>query len=314
MFTVTEVRSGDSTIEYREEKISGLRCKISPERINRRLDVAYVPPSQPVPCPFCAGQVEKVTPCFPDGTRIRIGESLTFPNLFPFAEWHTVTVVTRAHTVENFEPRQVQDAFMGQMASLSGHEGYPSLNWNYLPSAGASIAHPHMQGMVDRRPPALAERYLRGGYQYLMRHGRSYWDDLLLKERHSNRFLFGNEISWLAQAVPLGEREVRAILPVSCMADFEPYIGSFIEGFLSILAMYRSLGTHAFNMSIFFDREASLHGFSAFCSVISRINPNVSSISDTAFMERLHQEPVILTLPEELAAYYRKGWKSGVQV
>ncbi|MBN1105996.1 MAG: galactose-1-phosphate uridylyltransferase [Deltaproteobacteria bacterium] len=308
MFGTTVVRSGNSVIECREEWISGIRCKISPERINRRLNVAYVPPPQPVSCPFCPGHVEKMTPCFPDGTRISIGESLTFPNLFPFAEWHTVTVITRAHQVDEFRPGQMRDALTGLITSLSGHDGYPSLNWNYLPSAGASLAHPHLQGMVDRRPSALAERYLRGGDRYFARHGRSYWHDLVEEERNGKRFLFGDEIIWIAQAVPLGEREVRAVLPFSGMAEFEPYLEPFVEGLLSILAMYRSLGTHAFNMSIFFDRQASSHRFSAFCSLISRINPNPAAISDTAFMERLHQEPVILTLPEELGAYYAKGW------
>lgn len=307
MFSTTVIRSGNGVIEVREEKISGLRCKISPERIHRRLDADYISLPGEVPCPFCQEKVEQVTPTFADGTRIRVGESLTFPNLFPFAEWHTVTVITRDHMVSEFEPRQLQDAFRGQIISLSRSEGYPSLNWNYLTSAGASIVHPHLQGMVDRRPSALAERYMKGSYQYLMRHGRSYWDDLLEKERQSERYLFGDEIIWIAQAVPLGEREIRAVLPVSGLDDFEPYLDTFIEGLLSVIAMYRSLGTHAYNMSLFFDRRNSSRGFSAFCSIISRLNPNASSLSDTAFMERLHLEPVILTLPEELAAYYRQG-------
>ena len=307
MFTSTTVRSGDHVIEYRQEQISGIRCKISPERLNRRLDVAYVPPTLIPPCPFCPGQVEEVTPCFPGGTRIVRGESLTFPNLFPYAEMHTVTVITRAHHVEEFKPRQVSDALEGMVESLEEHEGYASLNWNYLPSAGASIAHPHLQGLADRRPPALAERYLEGGFRYLLEHGHSYWDDFLCAERTGPRYLFGDEVCWLAQAVPLGEREVRAILPISCMNDFEPYIETFVKGLLSILSMYRSLGTHAFNMSLFFDRPGASRGFSAFCSVISRINPNASSTSDSAFMERLHQEPVILTLPEELSAYFSKS-------
>ncbi|MDD1707163.1 MAG: galactose-1-phosphate uridylyltransferase, partial [Methanoregulaceae archaeon] len=76
---------------------------------------------------------------------------------------------------------------------------------------------------------------------------------------------------------------------------------------LRILQVYQSLGTHAFNMSLFFDRTVNRNGFSAFCSMISRINPNASSTSDTAFMERLHNEPVILTLPEEFASNFRNG-------
>lgn len=307
MFTITDVGSGGSRIQFREEHVSGLRCKISPARLNRRLDEAYVPPSVPARCPFCEGEVERVTPTFSTGTRIVVGESLTFPNLFPFAEWHTVTVISRKHNVEEFSTRQLADALTGQMQSLWEHSGYPSINWNYLPSAGASIAHPHLQGLVDRRPAVLAERYIEGGFRFLLKHGENYWDRLIEHERASERFLFGDEICWIAQAVPVGEREVRAILPVSTMPDFEPYIGSFVEGLLSVLRMYRSLGTHAFNMSLFFDSRKRDNGFRGFCSIISRINPNLSSTSDSAFMERIHQEPVILTLPEELGQYYRNG-------
>jgi len=307
MFTITEIRSGNSTVQVREEHVSGLRCRISPERLNRRIDSAYVVPPVPDQCPFCEGEVERVTPTFPDGTRIPVGESLTFPNLFPFAEWHTVTVISRAHHVGEFSRRQVEDALVGQTLSLRGRDGYPSVNWNYLPSAGASIAHPHLQGLVDRRPAVLAERYMKGGFRYLLKHGENYWDSLVEQERDSERFLFGDEICWIAQAVPLGEREVRAVFPVSTLPEFEPYIGTFAEGLLSVLRMYRSLGTHAFNMSLFFDSRKTGNVFRGFCSVISRINPNASSMSDSAFTERIHQEPVILTLPEELGQFYRNG-------
>ena len=40
--------------------------------------------------------------------------------------------------------------------------------------------------------------------------------------------------------------------------------------------------------------------------MISRINPNPSSTSDSAFMERLHLEPVVMTLPEDLGKFYKK--------
>jgi hypothetical protein len=71
--------------------------------------------------------------------------------------------------------------------------------------------------------------------------------------------------------------------------------------------MYRRLGTHAFNMAVIFEKTRTNYGFCAFCSIISRINPNALSTSDSAFMERLHVEPVILTLPEDLGRYYRNG-------
>jgi hypothetical protein len=106
--------------------------------------------------------------------------------------------------------------------------------------------------------------------------------------------------------VPLGEKEIRGILPVSHPGELGPVIRELAGNLLDIIAFYRELGTRAFNLALFFDREGSDRGFSAFCSVIARINPNPLSLSDSAFMERLHLEPVILTLPEDLARMYRE--------
>lgn len=305
MFSVTEVTVGENRLELREELLTGHRCKIAPARLNRRLDTVYRPPPPAPDCPFCPDKVFSATPTFGGGDRIRIGESVTFPNLFPFAEWHTVTVITARHDAGVFSRTELLDAFSGQLRAFTGIEGYKSINWNYLPSAGASIVHPHLQGLADRRPPAIAESYLLGGVRYLIRNGCTYWDALAASECNSPRYLFGDELFWYAHHVPLGEREVRCILPVSTCEEFPPYLESFVDGLLRILSFYRELGTYAFNMSLFFDKRKNPNGFTSFCSIISRINPNASSTSDTAFMERLHLEPVILTLPEDLGRDFR---------
>ena len=307
MFTVTEIPAGTHTLQVREEMLTGLRCKISPERLTRGIDSPYTPPVEASGCPFCRDRIFSVTPTFSDGSRICIGESVTFPNLFPFGEWHTVTVVTARHHADTFSRREINDALSGQVQSLIEAPGYKSINWNYLPSAGASIAHPHLQGLVDRRPPVIVERYMQGGIRYLAEHGRTYWEDVRSSEVATDRYLFGEELFWYAQPVPVGEREVRCIFPVSTIEEFPAFIESFARGFLTVISMYQKLGTHAFNMSIFFDRERASNGFSAFCSIISRMNPNTSSMSDSAFMERLHLEPVILTTPEDVGEYYRTG-------
>jgi len=304
MFSVTDVATGRGILQYRQEHLTGLRCRISPERLKRHIDQPLALPPESPDCPFCREKIFSVTPVFPDGSRIIRGESVTFPNMFPFASWHTVTVITRDHMVPSFTRQQVADALHAQAESLLRFEGYPSINWNYLPSAGASIIHPHMQGIADRQPSWLVERYLAAGKEYTSGNGKSYWNDLREQERSSDRYLFGDEILWSAHAVPLGEREVRGMLPVQCMDELESYIEPLASGILEILSLYRKLGTHAFNMAIFFGREKT-DGFQAFCSLISRINPNPLSTSDSAFMERLHNEPVILTLPEDLGRYYR---------
>ena len=306
MFTVREVVTSKGILQYREEQFTGIRCRISPERLNRHIDQELFKYANTEECPFCRDRVFSVTPVFPDGYRIIRGESVTFPNLFPFDESHIVTVITREHFVESFTRQQIVDALSGQIESLKLGDGYASINWNYLPSAGASLVHPHMQGLSESRPSPIVEKYLLAGKTYYREYKKNYWESVKDEERVSDRYLFGDEIFWSAHAVPLGEREVRGILPVSTICELENYIDLLAGDILEILRMYRKLGTHAFNMSIFFDKSVGKNRFSAFCSIISRINPNPSSTSDSAFMERLHLEPVIMTLPEDLGKFYKK--------
>lgn len=307
MFVIEERQNGAFPLQYRRERLTGLSCTISPGRLLRGLDRPIPTAVQaPTDCPFCPDRIEAETPTFPDGTRIRRGESVTFPNRYPFAERHTVGVICRAHGVERVAERQLTDVLEGLAASLEGAPGYPSINWNHLASAGASMAHPHLQGLADRRPSRVPGLYIDAAARYRARHGRRYRDDLAEQEAVSDRWLFGGEIPFVASAVPLGEREVRGLLPVATLDEAGPYLPPLAEGICRVVDFYRSLGTQAFNVSIFFDRRGPDRGFSAFCSVIARINPNPLSISDSAFMERLHQHPVVMTLPEELGARYRR--------
>jgi UDPglucose--hexose-1-phosphate uridylyltransferase len=305
MFTERIVETGKGRLHLRRETLTGLSCRISSERSKRGIDRSASLEFSPDGCPFCGGNLTSDTPVFADGRRILVGESVTFPNLYPFAEWHTVTVISREHTVSTFSMEQLVDAFTGQLESLGSHAGYASINWNFLPSAGASLAHPHLQGLVDSQPSPLAARYIAGSAEYRRDHDRRYGDDLRKAEREAGRILMDGRILWLANPVPLGEKEIRGILPIAHLSDLGPFIEDLTCGLLEIIAFYKKLGTHAFNFSLFFDTEGCDRGFSAFCSIIARINPNQLSISDSSFMERLHLEPVILTMPEDLARMYR---------
>ncbi|MEN6342601.1 MAG: galactose-1-phosphate uridylyltransferase [Methanospirillum sp.] len=306
MFVIEERRNGTSPLQYRRERLTGLSCTISPGRLLRGLDHPIAPPTPPAQdCPFCPGRLDAETPTFSDGTRIRRGESVTFPNRYPFAERHTVGVICRSHEVERITVRQLADALEGVAVSLEGARGYPSINWNYLASAGASMPHPHLQGLADRRPSRIQRLYIDASARYRARRGSRYWDDLSSHEAGTDRWLFGGEVPFIASAVPLGEREVRGLLPVATLEEAGPYLEPLASGICRVLDLYRSFGTQAFNVAVFFDRAGSHRGFSAFCSMIARINPNPASISDSAFMERLHQHPVVMTLPEELGLRYR---------
>ena len=71
--------------------------------------------------------------------------------------------------------------------------------------------------------PVLLNIYLAASEQYRKKQGRNYWDAVREQERSSDRYLFGDEILWSAHAVPVGEREVRGILPISTLDEMENY-------------------------------------------------------------------------------------------
>jgi len=159
MFSVREVVTSRGTLQYRKEHLTGLRCRISPDRLKRQIDQSLCLSSNADGCPFCHDAVLTVTPTFPEGNRIIRGESVTFPNLFPFGEGHVVTVMTREHAVVAFSRKQVVDSLLSQIEALRMVDGYPSINWNFLPSAGASLVHPHMQGLSDSCPSHIVDLY-----------------------------------------------------------------------------------------------------------------------------------------------------------
>ncbi|TAJ45274.1 galactose-1-phosphate uridylyltransferase [Methanofollis fontis] len=296
----------DGRLQIRREHLTGIRCRISPERIRRNISSEYHPPATDETCPFCPGRIERETPTFPDGTRIRCGKSLTFPNLYPFAPCHTVTVITPEHSTTTFTAGEIRDALTGQVRSLIPAGGYPSINWNLLPSAGASMVHPHLQGIAGPEPTWLTGRYIDGSRRYLSQSGRTFRDDHVDAEAASDRLLFEDgAILWAASPVPIGEYEVRGYLPAASLEGAVPHIPALSRGIVRVTEFYHALGVYAFNMAIHFDRQGDENGFGAFCSIIARMNPNPESRNDSAFMERLHLEPVVLTLPEDLGRAFR---------
>ncbi|MDE4907842.1 galactose-1-phosphate uridylyltransferase [Methanogenium marinum] len=306
LFLVEECDSENGVFQYRRDLLTGLQCRIAPERVHRNIDVRYRPHTfhDDVPCVFCPERVRSETPVFLDGSRIIVGESVTFPNLYPFAETHVVTVITEAHDPAEITATQIEDALCGQIAALSGCDGYASCNWNYLPSSGASMLHPHMQGMADTFPTFHAGVVIERSEAFSRREGRVYRECLIEQEMDSSRYLFGDELPFFAHAVPLGEKEVRAYLPVRCAGELEPWCGILAEGIERVISLYRGAGHYAFNMSLFFDAAGRPDkGFRAFCSLIARINPSAAAMSDSAFMERMHFEPIVMTLPEDLAGF-----------
>jgi galactose-1-phosphate uridylyltransferase len=304
-FSEQAVAVPGGTVRYRRDSLFGFSCRISPERNKRTPVQSFVPESVSYTCPFCPENIMAQTPSFAGGKKILIGESVTFPNLYPFSGSHIVTVISRLHNPAELSVRHIKDALAGQYEALMRCDGYPSINWNNMPSSGASMVHPHMQGISDQTPAYTDRIFIGKSREFMARNGCCYWDRLKEAEAGSERYISGDEILWCASPVPIGEKEIRGYLPFSSLRDFGSYIPEISAGLKKIIDYYRSCGHFAFNVTIRFDRQDNDRSFRSFVSAIARINPNELSVSDSAFMERLHFEPVCMTLPEKIPLMFK---------
>ncbi|MEE8402659.1 MAG: hypothetical protein V3R93_02790 [Candidatus Hydrothermarchaeaceae archaeon] len=270
-------------------------------------------------CAFCPENIDKATPKFPPEIskegRIRLGETTVFPNLFPFARYHGMATITESHyqDIGDFTKAQIEDTVSASMDYFRRIEAlgakYFSLSWNHLPPSGASIIHPHVQLIGDDVPTSMTDTYMNASSEYYKENGVNYWLRLVKDEETAGERFVGRtgQIAWISSFAPMGNNEVSMIFEGgSSLLDFTRVdISDMTEGIRRILKGYSSMGKTSFNFTMY----SGLRDMKDFClnaKIITRPNPQKYYTADTGFMETLHHERIVETLPESLAAELRK--------
>jgi galactose-1-phosphate uridylyltransferase len=172
--------------------------------------------------------------------------------------------------------------YLRRLSEVDASARFPVFVFNYLTPAGSSIFHPHMQILVRDRPFYLVDLLIEESKKYYEEHGASFWQDLVVAEKNSERHLFvANGVEWLVPFAPLrGLNEAQAIVKgksnLKELSDAE-WLG-LAEGMVRILKFYHSQGYATFNAVItsgpldehldFFDvnvRIMSRPGIQQFC-------------------------------------------------
>jgi len=313
-------------IEYRFDPLINGQVRINPARAGRlkqtasgKSELGQLINASRKTCPFCPERVEKDTPRFPEeickGGRIRVGESLLFPNLNPFGECHAVGIMSKEHflNLDDFSPQLIEDNLLATRSYvLSAHAQnrdarYPIYIWNYMPPSAGSIIHPHVQVLVECEPTPRLGKLLEESSAYFNRNGENYWRNLIEEERRlGERFIAGDDtLSVIASFAPRGFNELCFIFhEVSSLAEVnERQIERFSLYLSSVLKAYQEIGVGSFNLVTLSGpidgNEASFYWMSA--KLISRPYPKGIYTNDSGPMERLQDVWVIDTLPEELA-------------
>jgi UDPglucose--hexose-1-phosphate uridylyltransferase len=262
------------TFEYRADPLTGRNTTVIPGMLGYvgkflSSDAQLLSPlveKTRATCPFCPESVRSKTPMFtgsflPEG-RIFSGEATIVPNLLGHAEQSVLAILSKKHhlKLDEFSPELLFDGFRGaaeylkRLSEADAQVKFPAFAFNYLPPAGSSIFHPHMQILARHRPFYLVELMLEKSRTYLEKNGSSYWSDLLNAEKGKERYLFGTEgAEWLVPFAPLrGLNEVQAV--VKGKSNFmelgeADWLG-LAEGISKVLKLYHSQGYSSFNIII----------------------------------------------------------------
>jgi galactose-1-phosphate uridylyltransferase len=273
-------------------------------------------------CPFCPENVKSQTPMFPQDFvktgRIYVGDTIVVPNFLGHAERSIIVILSKEHhlKLKDFTSKLIFDGFKGGVAYLRKlTEVKPSIRFpafvvNYMPPAGSSMFHPHMQVLVRDRPFYLVRLMLEKSKAYFESGKSSYWTDLLEKERGKERFLFGkNDVEWLVPFAPLrGINEVEAVVrgKSNLLELTNREWLELSEGISRILQYYDKEGYISFNIVLMSGPLSEhLDYFDVTLRIISRPGIQPCSFTDAWALPYLLWDGEAVEEPEQFAQRLR---------
>ncbi len=320
------------TIEVRQDPLTGhqsvlneaLRGKVSfafPETdydyLQRRMDDTREQ------CFMCDGKWRMTSPRYPERLlpegRLEKGEVVLFPNLFPLAPYHAVVMVGEKHgrTLDDFSPSLLFDAFQVSVEFIrrcfkaDSETPYFTINANFMPPAGSSIMHPHIQIIGSPLPSTHHRLLLEKSLAYHQEKDSCYFTDLVETEKESGQRWLGEigRSSWFTAFSPIGSNEVNAVW--SRNANFLDWddddVQMMAEGISRTLLAYHELKFSSFNFSCFSGPLGkSSPEFRCFLRLINRQNMHLHYRTDDFYLQKLLKDEMIIYPPEYLASLIRK--------
>jgi galactose-1-phosphate uridylyltransferase len=277
-------------------------------------------------CPFCAERINRVTPrvaaeITPAG-RIRVGETVLFPNLVPYAKYAAVAVFTTRHWLDlrDFTPALIADNlaavldYIRAVAKVHADARFCAYNINYLYPSGGSLPHPHSQVYVDPFPTSMMRMQHAATAAYWRANGCCFWNDLVAEETERAERMIARDgaIVWLTPFAPIGFNEVRAVLcERATILDLSAAeVRELASGISQVLAWYDSIGYNSFNLALYSGEVGKQGADRVNLSMITRTAMAPFYRSDSMYLERLHWEAALDRTPEDVAADVRKYFRS----
>ncbi len=275
-------------------------------------------------CFFCPERVEQVTPRYPpdvlggDG-RLRRGDSLLFPNLFPLTDFHAVVALGQQHfrRLDEFPASLFLDGlglaveFIREVMSRRESPIYWTICSNYLPPGGASIVHPHIQILGSTVPLSTHALELERARAYGEANRSCYFDDLVEREGELGERLIERHgpVTWLAAFAPRGNTELQGICAeVAHLTELKAdHLGGLAAGLSQGLSAYHSLGYSTFNFCLY-SAPLGLDAdrFRVYASLISRQSVVEDYRCDDYFLQKMLGTEIVIDTPEQIAELVRR--------
>lgn len=310
--------------EVRYDPLTGNSCRILdfPIREILKTDLTSLIETSRLMCPFCPEFVELVTPRFhPDlarRERYSRGQALCVPNTFPYDENGAVTIMTSEHFMglNEFTPDIMVDAFdccfqyLNDVITKQPDMIYQSVNWNYMPQAGGSIIHPHLQVAASSSPTNYYTSALFGLSRYLKIHGTHYWRDYVNEESNRGERIIDStdDISWIVAFAPMGVFDIIGVFnSLDSPAEInEGLLQGLVKGVLNVMRYIDSLNMISLNMSMYFLVNNSL--FTPHIRICPRVSIPPFDTSQINYMGMLHHETLTIMRPEDICSSIKKIW------
>lgn len=325
--TMALIRAG-----RREEIPFEIRTDPLTRATGRVFSFPYQPPASPnaeetfkrsegIFCPFCKENIEHATPGFPEelipGGKIRKGSATLVPNILPLDRYVGVAVFSPQHFVrmEELKPEMMRDGFLvvqefiQRVSEVDPKAECFSINWNFMPPAGSSLVHPHLQVLCGESPTNQMRLELESANRYFRENGREFWDDFIREERASVDRHIGDigPTFWVAGYVPMSHiPDVWCIFPEqkSLIGMGEGALDCFLEGLSDVLDYYRSLNLFSFNVSILSFK--SEEHFRVNARIVPRLFLRDIGNSDYTFLQAVHKEGTSVYTPESVCLQIRE--------
>jgi len=270
-------------------------------------------------CPFCPDNIFRVTPHFPpeivpEGRLVR-DDMVLFPNIAPYDSLGAVATMDARHYIPmtELEPERIANAFRFALSFFrrvqeSGHPEsvYHIINWNYMPPAGSSLIHPHLQVFSTSSAPNMMREELEASKLYMAKRGTNYWDDFVDIETRQNQRFLGKigRTNWFSAYAPMGVAgDVLAVVEeVRCTLELtEKDIDDISLGLSQVMAAYDEMGIYSFNMNFFTGAVGDDHTrFHLLFSPRTFFNQALGT-PDIGALRNLFNETLCMAFPEQIA-------------